>query len=104
MGITATVGEFLFADENPATPGETRDIKAFRIDFASGYSIVALSSRPRSLRGMQGKVRIDEAAFEEHACPGSGHLFADPDLPGYDLASSEEMWRRMLAFLDRVDA
>jgi dienelactone hydrolase len=44
------------------------------------------------------------AAFEEHAYPGSGHLFADPDLPGYDLASSEEMWRRVLAFLYRVDA
>ena len=44
------------------------------------------------------------AAFEEHAYPGSGHLFADPDLPGYDHVSSEAMWRRVLAFLDRVDA
>jgi dienelactone hydrolase len=49
-------------------------------------------------------VRGVGAAFEEHAYPGSGHLFADPDLPGYDHASSEEMWRRVLAFLDRVDA
>jgi dienelactone hydrolase len=49
-------------------------------------------------------VQAGEAAFEEHAYPGPGHLFADPDLPGYDLASSEEMWRRVLAFLDRVDA
>ncbi len=24
------------------------------------------------------------AAFEEHVYPGSGHLFADPDLPDYD--------------------
>ncbi len=44
------------------------------------------------------------AAFEEHAYPGSGHLFADPDLPEYDRASSEAMWRRVLAFFDRVDA
>ena len=44
------------------------------------------------------------AAFEEHTYPGSGHLFADPDLPEYDRASSEAMWRRALAFLDRVDA
>lgn len=43
-------------------------------------------------------------AFEEHAYPGSGHLFADPDLPEYDLASSEAMWRRVPAFLDLVDA
>src|SRR3712207_1661705 len=48
-------------------------------------------------------VRGTGAAFEEHAYPGSGHLFADPDLPEYDRASSEEMWRRVLAFLDRAD-
>src|ERR671910_3495149 len=33
-------------------------------------------------------------AFEEYVYPGSGHLFADPDLPGYDFASSEEMGGR----------
>ncbi len=44
------------------------------------------------------------AAFEEHVYPGSGHLFADPDLPEYDRASSDAMWERVLAFLDRVDA
>ena len=44
------------------------------------------------------------AAFEEHTYPGSGHLFADPDLPEYNRASSEAMWRRVLAFLDRIDA
>ena len=49
-------------------------------------------------------VRGAGAEFEEHAYPGSGHLFTDPDLPEYDPASSEEMWERVLAFLDRVDA
>ncbi|MHB1333402.1 MAG: hypothetical protein ACYCY1_12460 [Sulfuriferula sp.] len=44
---------------------EGRDIKAFRIDFASGHKILALSSRPRSIRGKQGKVTIDEAAFHD---------------------------------------
>ncbi|MGH3148989.1 MAG: dienelactone hydrolase family protein [Rubrobacter sp.] len=44
------------------------------------------------------------AAFEEYVYPGSGHLFADPGLPEYDRASSEAMWQRVLAFLDRVDA
>ena len=43
------------------------------------------------------------AAFEEYTYPGSGHLFTDPDLPEYDRASSEAMWERVLAFLDRVD-
>lgn len=42
-------------------------------------------------------------AFEEYTYPGSGHLFADPDLPDYDRTSSGEMWRRVLAFLDRID-
>ena len=49
-------------------------------------------------------VRGAEAAFEEYTYPGSGHLFADPDLPEYDRALSEEMWERVLAFLDRIDA
>jgi dienelactone hydrolase len=49
-------------------------------------------------------VRGAGASFEEHSYPGSGHLFADPDLPEYDRVSSEAMWRRALAFLDRVDA
>jgi dienelactone hydrolase len=54
--------------------------------------------------GLGGAVKGAGAAFEEYAYPGSGHLFADPDLPEYDRASSEAMWQRVLAFLDRVDA
>jgi len=45
--------------------GDKRHIKAFRIEFSSGYKILALSSRPRSLRGKQGDVTIDEAAFHD---------------------------------------
>ena len=55
----AGVAEFLFDD------GPTRRSQAFRIRFASGFEIVALASRPRSLRGRQGYVIIDEAAFHE---------------------------------------
>lgn len=44
---------------------EKNSIKAFRIDFASGQKILGLSSRPRSIRGKQGKVTIDEAAFHD---------------------------------------
>jgi dienelactone hydrolase len=53
---------------------------------------------------LEAAVKRAGAAFEEHAYPGSGHLFADPDLLEYDRASSEAMWRRVLAFLDRIDA
>lgn len=58
-----TQEEFLFDDTDPADPTETRQIQAFRIRFASGFEIVALSSAPRTLRGKQGLVIIDEAAF-----------------------------------------
>jgi len=58
--------EFLFEDTDPGNPDETRHIQAFRIRFASGFEILALSSAPRSLRGKQGLVIIDEAAFVEN--------------------------------------
>jgi phage FluMu gp28-like protein len=42
-----------------------KDILAYRIHFASGHKIVALSSRPSNLRGKQGVAIIDEAAFHD---------------------------------------
>ncbi|MBZ6377352.1 hypothetical protein B5C34_05360 [Pacificimonas flava] len=57
--IVAASGEFLYDD------GSERGIQAFRIEFPSGFAIVALSSKPRSLRGKQGLVIIDEAAFHD---------------------------------------
>ena len=56
--LTGT-GEELFEDS------QGKPIQAFRIEFASGFKIVALPSRPRSLRGMQGQVILDEAAFHD---------------------------------------
>ena len=55
--------EFLFEETDP--DGTKRHIKAFRIGFASGHEIIALSSRPKNLRGKQGRLIIDEAAFVE---------------------------------------
>ena len=40
-------------------------VLAFVIRFASGWRVTALSSRPSNLRGKQGRVIIDEAAFHE---------------------------------------
>ncbi|WP_315742780.1 MULTISPECIES: terminase large subunit domain-containing protein [unclassified Bradyrhizobium] len=54
------VQEFVFDDGDPDSA-----IQAFRIRFASGFEIIALPSRPRSLRGMQGMVILDEAAFHD---------------------------------------
>jgi len=44
---------------------EDKDILCYRVKFASGYQVTALSSRPSNLRGKQGRVVIDEAAFHE---------------------------------------
>lgn len=57
----AQVEEFLFEDQ--AEDGGTKQIAAFRIRFASGFRVEALSSRPENIRGLQGTVVIDEAAF-----------------------------------------
>ncbi|HJU09587.1 MAG TPA: hypothetical protein VJ728_01860 [Candidatus Binataceae bacterium] len=50
--------EIMIADQD-------KDILAYRIRFASGHKIVALSSRPSNLRGKQGVAIIDEAAFHD---------------------------------------
>lgn len=57
------VEEFLFKDKDEA--GAEKDIQAFRVTFASGFDIIALTSKPRSLRGRQGFLIFDEAAFHD---------------------------------------
>ena len=49
--VAGKVNEDVFRD------GDEREIKAFRIDFASGHKILALSNRPSNLRGKQGRFR-----------------------------------------------
>lgn len=63
MGLSR-IEEFLFEDQDEA--GNTRMINAYRIRFSSGFAIVALSSRPAKIRGLQGIVVIDEAAFHQN--------------------------------------
>jgi phage FluMu gp28-like protein len=59
--VAAEIEEVVLANEGR----DGKDIFAFRIKFASGYKIVSLSSRPANLRGKQGKIVIDEAAFHD---------------------------------------
>ncbi|WP_086733794.1 terminase large subunit domain-containing protein [Erythrobacter colymbi] len=54
--------EVLVTDEN----GREHGVKSFSIRFASGFRITALPSVPRALRGKQGIVIIDEAAFHKN--------------------------------------
>ena len=58
------IDEFLFEDVQP--DGSSKAINAYRIRFASGFQIVALSSNPANIRGLQGRVVIDEAAFHRN--------------------------------------
>jgi phage FluMu gp28-like protein len=60
QGFAADIeaGEEIFVDGD-----ERQSILKFSITFASGFRITALSSTPRNLRGKQGRVIIDEAAF-----------------------------------------
>jgi len=61
QAAAAVVHESFWRDpENPEA-----DTKVFRIDFASGHKVLALPSRARALRGMQGLIIIDEAAFHD---------------------------------------
>ncbi len=55
------IEQFLFEDQDE--DGNTKYITSYRIRFASGHRITALSSRPENIRGLQGIVVIDEAAF-----------------------------------------
>ena len=56
----SAVEEFLFDDGD-----EDSGILAYRLRFASGHQVVALSSRPKNLRSKKGHIRIDEAAFHD---------------------------------------
>jgi phage FluMu gp28-like protein len=51
------------ADEIFVDGDERQSVLTYSIKFGSGHRITALTSNPRSLRGKQGRVIIDEAAF-----------------------------------------
>ena len=57
----ATIEEFMFEDRQE--DGKSKFIAAYRVRFDSGFRVEALSSRPENIRGLQGVVVIDEAAF-----------------------------------------
>lgn len=56
-------GEITEAEEVWFEGEERKSVFVFTLRFASGWRIEALSSTPRNLRGKQGRVIIDEAAF-----------------------------------------
>lgn len=56
-----TIEDGIFFDQRE--DGSTKAISSYIIRFSSGFRIEALSSRPENIRGLQGTVVIDEAAF-----------------------------------------
>ncbi|WP_088699708.1 hypothetical protein [Halomonas campaniensis] len=63
-GQATMIEQHIFEDQLP--DGGSRQIQAFRVRFASGFRITVLSSRPENIHGLQGKVRIDEAALHKN--------------------------------------
>ena len=57
------IEQFLFEDQQE--DGSSKNITSYRIRFASGYQIVALSSNPASIRGLQGIVNVDEVGHHK---------------------------------------
>jgi len=57
----SSIEEFLFEDQDDK--GNSKHITAWRIRYSSGFLVAALSSKPSNIRGLQGDVVIDEAAF-----------------------------------------
>lgn len=62
-GQASGIEQHLFEDQRD--DGTTNSITAFRIRFASGFRITALSSRPENIHGLQGIVNLDEAALHK---------------------------------------
>lgn len=63
-GQVSRIEQHIFLDQNE--DGTSRQIQAFRVRFASGFRITALSSRPENIHGLQGRVNIDEAALHKN--------------------------------------
>lgn len=63
-GQVSRIEQHIFHDQLP--DGGSREIQAFRVRFASGFRITALSSRPENIHGLQGVVNIDEAALHKN--------------------------------------
>lgn len=62
-GQATRIEQHIFVDQG--ADGTSRNIQAFRVRFASGCRITALSSRPENIHGLQGLVGIDEAALHK---------------------------------------
>ncbi|EMB2831408.1 MULTISPECIES: phage protein [Stenotrophomonas maltophilia group] len=63
QGQASRIEQHIFQDQQP--DGTSRQIQAFRVRFASGFRITALSSRPENIHGLQGVVDLDEAALHK---------------------------------------
>ncbi len=62
-GQATRIEQHIFEDQLP--DGGSRQIQAFRVRFASGFRVTALSSRPENIHGLQGLVDLDEAALHK---------------------------------------
>lgn len=65
-------------------------------------AIHAMDADPEVDLAVARELAAEAADGELHLYPGTGHLFADSDLPEYDATAAELLRERCLAFLARV--
>lgn len=65
VGFWARVLNLAASDYEEVVLEDEKDVLAYRVRFASGNQVIALSSKPKNLRSKQGRVVVDEAAFCE---------------------------------------
>lgn len=56
----------------------------------------------QAIDALTGAAKLAGAPCEVWNYPGSGHLFADPDLPDFNASSAEPMFQHTLDFLRRI--
>ena len=87
-------GEITESEEVWFEGEERKSIFVFTLRFASGWRIEALSSTPRNLRGKQGRVIIDEAAFHPRHCRAAEGRDGTADLGWPGACDQYPRWRR----------
>jgi dienelactone hydrolase len=87
-----------------ALPVEAFGVSAWPADVPVQihYAVADPFREAAAVAALQQSVRDAGASCELFDYPGSGHLFADPELEEYEPASAELMFRRVSGFLEQL--
>ena len=71
---------------------------AVQVHYAADDGLVSREG----VRELHAQVEESGATFEHHVYPTGGHLFAEPDVDGYDPGLAELMLSRVSTFVGRL--